>query len=254
MRLILRLAGASVLVLAASAGPPPLAFAANLDTTADRIFGQPDFIHNTVNNGGLSATSLYANSGVALDAQGNLYVADTNNNRVLEYDAPLTAGAIADRVFGQPDFTHDTANNGGISANSLQAPSGVVLDAQGNLYVADSGNYRVLEYDNPLSTNTTADRVFGQPDFAHNTANNGGLNANGLSYPASVALDAQGNLYVADAGNSRVLEYDAPLTTNRTADRVFGQPDFTHKIVNNGGVSANSLYAPSGVALDAQGN
>lgn len=254
MRLIFRWASAIALVLAGWAAPPPLAFAANLDTAADRVFGQPDFTHNVVNNGGLSAISLYANAGVALDAQGNLYVADTNNNRVLQYNAPLSAGATADRVFGQPDFTHSTANNGGISANSLVAPNGVALDAQGNLYVADSGNNRVLVYDAPLSLGATADHVFGQPDFTHNSSNNGGISANSLSFPASVALDAQGNLYVADGGNSRVLEYDAPLTTDRTAERVFGQPDFTHSTVNNGGVSATSLYAPSGVALDAQGN
>jgi sugar lactone lactonase YvrE len=83
----------------------------------------------------------------ALDAQGNRYVADHGNSRVLEYDTPLSAGATADRVFGQPDFTHNAANNGSLSANSLYSPYGVARDAQGNLYVADNDNNRVLEYD-----------------------------------------------------------------------------------------------------------
>ena len=84
---------------------------------------------------------------MALDAQGDLYVADTLNDRVLEYDAPLATDAIADRVFGQPDFTHSVENNGGLSVSSLDQPWSVALDAQRNLYVADTYNNRVLEYD-----------------------------------------------------------------------------------------------------------
>jgi sugar lactone lactonase YvrE len=170
-------------------------------------------------------------------------VADWGNGRVLEYDAPLSTDRTADRVLGQPDFTSNTANNGGVSANSLD-PSTVALDAQGNLYVADIGNNRVLEYDAPLTTDRTADRVFGQPDFTSNTANNGGVSANSLYNPIGVALDTQGNLYVTELSNSRVLEYDTPLSSGTTADRVFGQVDFTHNTPNNGGISANSLYYP----------
>jgi len=69
----------------------------------------------------------------------------------------------------------------------------------------------VLEYDTPLTSGTTADRVFGQPDFVSSLGNNGGIGANRLSYPLGVALDAHGNLYVADYGNNRVLEFDWAL-------------------------------------------
>jgi sugar lactone lactonase YvrE len=178
---------------------------------ADLVLGQPDFLAHGSNNGGVSAKGLSLPTGVALDAQGDLYVADYSNNRVLEYDAPLSSGMAAGRVFGQPDFTHNTANNGGVSANSLYIPNGVALDAQGNLYVADTGNNRVLEYNAPPTTDRTADHVFGQPDFTHNTENNGGVSANSLLYPEGVELDRQGNLYVADTFNSRVLEYDWAL-------------------------------------------
>jgi hypothetical protein len=68
------------------------------DTTADFVLGQP----NMVSAGyGLSASSLFAPSGVAVDSNNNVYVADSLNNRVLEYDDPLNTDAIADRVFGQ---------------------------------------------------------------------------------------------------------------------------------------------------------
>src|SRR5258708_24796014 len=133
-----------LIVLAGWVPPPQLTQAANMDTTAAHVFGQPDFTHNTANNGGLNANGLNDPFAVALDQQGNLYVADTFNNRVLEYDAPRTAGATADRVFGQPDFTHNTANNGGISANSLSCPTGVAVDVQGQPYFARHGKNPAL--------------------------------------------------------------------------------------------------------------
>ena len=180
MRSLIRLLSLAVIVLAAWAAPASPIFAANLDNIADHVIGQPDFISNPSNNGGVSAHSLYTPCGATLNAQGNLFVADANNNRVLEYNTPLSSGA-ANRVFGQPDFSSRTSNNAGLSAKSLAHPSDVALDAQGNLLLADSGNNRVLEYDTPLTSDTTADRVFGQPDFNSNTPNNGGVNPNGFT-------------------------------------------------------------------------
>jgi sugar lactone lactonase YvrE len=221
---------------------------------ASRVFGQPDTTQNTPNNGGLTAKSLAEPHGVALDQQGNLYVADYGNSRVLEYVAPLTSSMAASRVFGQPDFSHNTPNNGVESAASLYDPIGVALDGQGNLYVADSSNNRVLEYTAPLTSSMAAKRVIGQPDFSSSFANNGGLGAKSLNYPNGVELGPQGDLYVADTANNRVLEYVAPLTDNAAAGRVFGQPDFNHSIPNNGGVSAATLWAPIGLALGGHGD
>jgi sugar lactone lactonase YvrE len=221
----------------------------------DLVLGQPNFLAHTGNNGGVSARSLFYPYEVALDAQGNLYVADYNNSRVLEYDAPLSSGMAASRVFGQGgNFTTALPNNGGVSANSLSGPTALALDSHGNLYVADGGNNRVLEYDTPLSTDTTADRVFGQPDFNQRKFNNGGLGSASLDNPDGVALDAHGNLYVADLANQRVLEYDVPLSSGMAASRVFGQPDFGHSDSNQGGLGAKSLFEPGGLALDGWGN
>lgn len=230
---------------------------------ADLVIGQPDFLSGGCRNGGLNASSLCNPSGVATDANGNLYVADQGNSRVLEYNVPFAGcgsfpcvGGPANLVFGQSDGLSSTCNNGGLSANSLCRPRGVALDASGNLYVADQSNSRVLEYDTPLTTNTTADLVFGQGgSFSSGTCNNGGLSASSLCFPTSVALDASGNLYVADGGNHRVLEYDTPLATDTTADLAFGQGGaFNSSTCNSGGRSANSLCSPAGVALDVAGN
>src|SRR5208283_5198988 len=229
---------------------------------ADLVIGQPAFSSNGCNNAGPSAGSLCVPDGVAVDASGNLYVADYSNNRVLEYNTPFAGcgsfpcvGRPANRVFGQGGSSHtNTCNKSGVSASSLCGPFGVALDTHGNLYVSDSRNSRVLEYNTPL-TNTTANKVFGQGgSFSSGFCDGGGLSANSLCDPFGVALDASGNLYVADEGNGRVLEYNTPLTNN-TADLVFGQfGSFTSGGCNNGGVSASSLCEPYGVAVDAGGN
>jgi sugar lactone lactonase YvrE len=221
---------------------------------ADLVLGQPDFDHQAPNTGGLSASSLSAPYGLVLDTAGDLYVADSGNNRVLEYNAPLSSGMAAHLVFGQGgSFTTGLENNGGVSANSLALPAGVALDSDGNLYIGDVSNNRVLEYDHPLTLGTTADRVIGQADFGGSDSNAGGVSATSLNAPYGIAVDGNGRLYVADFGNSRLLEFDRPLVSG-VANRVFGQPDFQSNALNNGGLSAASLFGPSGAVIDGQGH
>jgi Ca2+-binding RTX toxin-like protein len=226
---------------------------------ADRVFGQGgSFTSNTCNLGGVSASSLCVPQGVALDGAGNLYVADTGNKRALEYDSPLTTDAVADRVFGQGgSFTSRAINLGGVSASSLFYPYAVAVDGAGHLYVADGSNHRVLEFDSPLTSDTVADRVFGQPNFVTPpiACNTGGVSASSLCEPTGVAVDGAGNLYVADHFNDRVLEYDSPLTADTAADRVFGQGgSFASADCNKGGISAGSLCGPFGAVVDGTGN
>ena len=223
---------------------------------ANRVFGQGgSFISNTGNNGGVTANSLAQPFGVAVDSAGNVYIADRGNNRVLEYNTPLTADTTADRVFGQAgSFTSNTFNNAGISANSLGGPQAVAVDSNGNLYITDTSNNRVLEYNTPLTTDTTADMVFGQSgSFTSNSPDNGGVSASSLAQPYGVVTDSSGNLYIADYGNARVLEFNNPLGTDTTADVVFGQNgSFTSSGPHT--LGANSLFDPSGVAVDSSGN
>jgi hypothetical protein len=218
-------------------------------TTPTRVYGQGgSFTTNGNNQGGISANSLNNPYAVALDSSGNLYICDLLNSRVLFYPAGSTT---ATRVYGQNgSFTTNTANNGGVSANSLNNPYGVALDSSGNLYVADSGNNRVLFY--PAGS-TTATQVYGQGgSFTTGTANNGGISSNSLYEPLGVVLDSSGDLYVADEKNNRVLVYPFSSTT---ATQVYGQlGSFTTGSANNGGVSANSLYQPFGVSLDSSGD
>ena len=133
---------------------------------------------------------------------------------------------------------------------SLRFPSGLGLDSGGNLYVADTNNTRVLYYP---SGSTTAIRVYGQGgNFATANVNNGGINANSLAYPYGLAINASNDLIVSDNSNSRILLYPSGSTT---ATRVYGQAgSFTTGIGNNGGVSATSLDGAGGLGLDGSGH
>ena len=217
-------------------------------TTATRVYGQNgNFTTNSANSNGVSATTLAQPYGLALDSGGDLYVTDYLNNRVLFYSAGSTT---ATQVYGQSgSFSGNTANNGGLNANSLNQPTGVAVDSSGDLYVADIYNNRVLFY--PYGS-TIATQVYGQPGFTTNDANNGGVTAGSLNNPMAVALDLSGDLYVVDRSNNRVLFYPLGSTS---ATRVYGQAnDFTASSSNNGGITANTLSQPWDVALDSSGN
>lgn len=228
--------------------------------SADLVIGQPNL---TTAGPNLSQSGLDHCSGVALDAAGNLYVGDEFNNRGLLFLAPLSNGQAAARVFGQPDFASNTANNGGISASALNTSGSsatlAVDPVSGRLYISDALNNRVLGYDEPL-TSSVASRVLGQPDFTTATANTGGRSASSLSDPAGVAVDAAGNVYVSDRLNHRVLRYDAPradlsVAASPTPDpATFGQNvTFTLAVANAGPAPATevalSVVGPAGAVL-----
>ena len=202
-------------------------------TSADAVFGQPDASSNGCGTG---ATGLCAPSAIASDPiHDAVFIADTGNNRILRHDNAL-ADTIADGVLGQPDLTSTRC---GTSPTALCEPEGLALDLDGALWIADTGNSRVLLY--PRGENA-AELALGQPDL---TSSLPGAGAGGLNGPSGVSVDRGGNLYVADRENNRVLEYDTPRTTDGLADRVFGQPDF---VTTDCAVSDKRFCRPSGVA------
>lgn len=213
--------------------------------TATKVFGQADYTSGSANRGGsVAANTLNGPTDAAIDGSGNVYIADKSNHRVLYY---VSGSATATAVYGQGGvYTTNTANNGGVSAVSLNNPTAVVLDASGNLYIADNSNHRVLYF---ASGSTTATKVYGQADYNSNSMNRGGsIAANTLRNPTDVELDGSGGVYIADSGNNRVLYYAAGSVT---ASRVYGQPDFTSGSSNNGGIGAGTLGVPTGVMIGA---
>jgi len=200
----------------------------------------------------LSITEGGANVTMATDVQGNLYVPDLFNNRVLRYDSPFSTDTIADYVWGQADFYGITCNRGaGIytrtDARSLcLAPlpgqgdvrAGVAIDSAGNLWVADPQNNRVLRF--PFNSalggpDQEADLVLGQPDFSTITA---GTGPNQMWRPAAVRVDRHGVVYISDSLNNRVQVFEPPLSNGMSATRSLG---------------TGLLTAPTGLEIDPIG-
>ena len=179
------------------------------DSVADLVIGQPDFATGTP---GTTASAIRGISDVASDSSGRLYVNDIINNRVLVFSPPLSNGMAASVVLGQPDFTSNTANNGGLDAGSLNQPHGLSIDSADRPYVSEFTNHRVLTYDPPVASGQAADLVFGQADFTTATCNFGGtIGANTLCNPTGNFADANGNLWIVDSFNQRVLRFDVPV-------------------------------------------
>ena len=221
---------------------------------ANGVLGTTDFVTNT-NYASPSTTTLAEPFCVAVDpTTGKLFVADRDNRRIMRWSSAdkLIDGSAAEVVFGQPDFVTRTANTGGISAATMNNPNSVYVDANGTLWVADRDNHRVLRFDNASSklTGANADGVLGQPDFVSNTS---GTTASLLSAPASLFVDGNGTLWVADRANNRVMRFDNASTKSNggSADGVLGQVDF---VTGTSGTSASKFDAPWGVYVDVAGN
>jgi uncharacterized protein (TIGR03437 family) len=225
---------------------------------ADLVIGQPDLgtaLPNvdTLGTQKPSRTSLSSPKGIAVDADGNLYVADSDNNRVLRFPRPVNqSGRITpDALFGQADFTSSVS--AAVNASSLHGPTGVAIGPDGNLFVADSANNRVLEFASGAGTGAAAVRVYGQPNFTSGGPAQG-ASAQNLISPQGIVVDASFNLYVADAGQNRVLIFsgtrDAP-PAGVTATVVAGQGSFASSVAGSGPAG---LRVPIDVALDSSGN
>jgi sugar lactone lactonase YvrE len=209
---------------------------------ASIVIGQPDF---TTANAATTSTSLYAPQSVAFDKSGDLWVADFQDNRVLEYKAPFVTHETALLAIGQPDFGLGTPAS---TSTGLDGPHGITFDASGDLWVADFGYNRVLEYTPPFATHEAASLVIGQPNF---TATGAATTSTGLRNPAGVVFDSSGNLWVSDYLNNRILEYTTPLSTGEAASLVIGQPDLT---TGTATTTSTGLYLPYGITFDASGN
>ncbi len=189
--------------------------------------------------GSATNASLYGPAGVAVDTAGNLYIADTSNNRVRKVSTSGTITTVAG------DGTQGFSGDGGSATNaSLDNPYGVAVDTAGNLYIADSYNHRVRK----VSTSGTITTVAG--DGSGDFGGDGGPATNAsLSSPYGVAVDTAGNLYIADSGNDRVRK----VSTSGTITTVAGNG--TQGFSGDGGPATNaSLHTPAGVAVDTAGN
>jgi sugar lactone lactonase YvrE len=254
---------------------------------ASILIGQLSMNTNKPNMGSQTsnASSLNDPFDVALDDGGNLYVADSDQNRVLRFLAPLpSVNATANLVIGQPDFSEGAENNGGLNEKSLYFPLGVAVDGAEDLLVSDTLNNRVLKYayyrvpfDNLPDVildrqNAKGDRLFPAYGLAVDPKSGRLFVAGGnviltwksvagltesqlpdaifgqgkITWAFGVAVDSMGNVWAADADGNRVIRFS--FQNNQwVADRVIGQPDFMQQAPS---VGQTGLDHPWAVAVD----
>ena len=256
------------------------------DQPADVVVGQADFQSSSIPGNTPTAKSMRGPQGVWIQ-NGKLYVADTQNNRVLIYNRiPTSNGAAADVVLGQPNMTSFvqpdlTQQQTSAAANILLNPVSVTADGI-RLYVTDLGYNRVLIWNSiPNQNQKAADVVIGQPDMVSTIANNAfSVDANDTTVPkvehpvlctASSGTDTNGNptyptvcnatlnfpryalsdgkrLFIADGGNDRVVVFQQiPSQNGQSADVIIGQLGGT---INQASDAADSLRTPLGLAWD----
>lgn len=194
------------------------------NAAADVVVGQPDF---TTTSSGTTATKLKNPRNVYVDQQtGKLFIADSNNNRVLIYNSiPTTNGAAADVVIGQ---TSMTGGSSATSQNRFSYPNDIEI-IDGKLFILDSSNNRILIFNAvPTANGASADAVIGQSNFTSGSSNRGGsAAANGLNSPTDMVWNGK-KFFVSEYNNNRVLVFDGPPSATNTAARwVLGQPSFT---------------------------
>jgi sugar lactone lactonase YvrE len=177
---------------------------------------------------------------VAIDSLGDLYIADSANQRVRKVD---TNGIITTVVGNDNNgYFGSYSGDGGPASNAtVNYPTGVSVDTLGNLYIADSGNNRIRRVDTHGVINTVAGN--GTASFT----GDGGVATNaGLNSPFSLFADVVGNLYIADSSNGRIRKESPNGIINTVAGGGSG---------GDGGAATNStLYNPHSVAMDARGN
>jgi sugar lactone lactonase YvrE len=205
--------------------------------------------------GPATSSDLYWPSGVAVDAAGNLHIADTYNDVVEKVTPSGTLSVVAGTGSpGAPTPTPATSTSiscapseiastpGPATASDLCAPSGVAADTAGNLYIALSLN-DVVEKVTPSGTLSVVAGT-GEPG----APTPGRAASSDLSSPSGVAVDAAGNLYIADTANNVVEE----VTPSGTLSVVAGTGN--EGAPTPGPATHSDLYAPGGVAVDAAGN
>ena len=235
--------------------------------SAETLCGAPDF--------SISPWETHNFVTMAIDSRGALYVPDFSNHRVLKYNNPFASDSVADAVWGQADFSGMDCNRGDFdrpTAETLCFASdtnalvtnlqsvGVEVDENGNVWVADSGNHRVLRFSANPRTGGVSDKasiVLGQPDFE--SAEPGG-SLDRLYAPSAIRIAPDGSAYVADTGNNRVLVFKPPFESGMQADSEFGSrlhhptsieidPDGRGMWVNDAGNNMVELWDMAGTSV-----
>ncbi len=176
--------------------------------------------------------------GIAVDGAGNLYVADSNNDTLRKISATGTTTTLA----GQAGNNGANVDGAGTSARFFR-PRGVAVDLSGNVYVADANNQTIRKVTSTGVVTTLAGQA------ASTSSTDGTGNAARFNNPSAVAVDTNGNLYVADTGNHTIRKITTSGGTVTTFAGAAGSTGST-----DGSGTAARFNAPEGVAVDSAGN
>ncbi|MCP4263323.1 MAG: hypothetical protein GY774_38325, partial [Planctomycetes bacterium] len=177
--------------------------------------------------------------GVAVDSIGNVYIADTGNQRIRKVD---TSGIIT-TVAGNGQYGY-SGDGGPASEAELYEPIGMSVDSIGNIYVSDSGNHRIRKVD----TSGIITTVAGSGQYGY-SGDDGPATEAELYWPRDVAVDSIGNIYIADTDNGRIRKVDTSGIITTVAGN--GQSIYSG---DDGPATEAGLGSPHGVAVDSTGN
>ena len=185
------------------------------------------------------SAELSSPSGVAVDTSGNIYIADDKNNCIRKVDASGVISTVAGN--GTGGYSGD---GGPATSAELSTPSGVAVDASSNIYIADSSNNCIRKVDASGVISTVAGKGTGGY-----SGDGGPASSAELSSPFGVAVDASGNIYIADDKNNRIRKVDASGVISTVAGN--GTGGYSG---DGGPATSAQLNSPSGLAVDSSGN
>lgn len=198
-----------------------------------RSGAQPDFTLPS-GTGEASNFSLYFPVGLAFDAAGDLYIADSGDNVILEVNLDGIVSAVAGT--GMQGFGGD---GGAASSALLDSPEGVAVDSNSNIYIADTHNNRIRKVSGGVITTIAGTGVVGY------SGDGAAATLATLDYPTALAVDSSNNIYIADTNNHCIRKITG-TTINTVAGN--GSPGYS----GDGGLATLAgLDSPSGVAVDS---
>jgi hypothetical protein len=223
--------------------------AENIQTVAGAFYdSQGGTACELTGDGGVATSAdLCSPYGIFVDSAGNIFIADTNNFAIREVAASTTD--IITTVAGTLGVAGYSPNGTTATSADLNYPSKIVVDGSGNIYIADTDNFVIREV-----TAGAIQTVVGDNTLSY--SGDGGLAVNAeLSAPVGVALDASGNLYIADSDNSAVRKVTAASGDIQTVAGSLTTCASTMAACGDGGAATSAqLNTPQGVFLDASGN